>query len=226
MKIESIKMRANHLPEMKLFYTEIMGFPLMNNTEDSFQISAGKTTVEFQRAEDEPFYHFAFDIPDNQFEEAKNWVKQRVPLLTEDGEDEVFFEHFPARAFYFLDPAGNIVELIARPNITEKSDVPFSMASVYYASEMSLVVDDPTEAYEKLDQLGIPERDRKEPNPAGLTFMGEREDGSFLLLTPPGRRWFFSDKISAVYPMEITLKDGQHVQVDEDHTLRVLKEIN
>ncbi|MFC4408832.1 hypothetical protein ACFOZY_00140 [Chungangia koreensis] len=225
MKIESITMMAGHLEEMKYFYTETMGFSLQSQGTDYFRIAAGNTEIEFKQADNNPYYHFAFDIPDNQFEEAKNWTKERVPLLIEEGEDEAFFEHFPARAFYFEDPAGNIVEFIARPTITENRVHPFTVESIYYVSEMSLVVEDPKEAYDVLNQLGVPERDRKEPNPAGLTFMGQRQEGSFLLLTPPGRRWYFSDKVSAVFPMEVTLNDGQRVQIDEDHVLRVLKGI-
>lgn len=225
MKIESITMMASHLEEMKFFYTETMGFSLLSKGNDYFRIAAGSTEIEFKEVDNDPYYHFAFDVSDNQFEEAKDWVKQRVPLLIEEGEDEAFFEHFPARAFYFEDPAGNIVEFIARPTITENQEHPFTVESIYYVSEMSLVVNDPKEAHDVLAQLGVPERDRKEPNPAGLTFMGERQEGSFLLLTPPGRRWYFSDKVSAVFPMEVKLNGGQHVQIDEDLTLRVLKGI-
>jgi catechol 2,3-dioxygenase-like lactoylglutathione lyase family enzyme len=225
MKIETITMMTSHLEEMKFFYTETMGFSLLGQGKDNFRIATGSTEIEFKEGYNNPYYHFAFDIPDNQFEEAKNWVKERVPLLIEDGEDEAFFEHFPARAFYFEDPAGNIVEFIARPTVTENREHSFTVESIYYVSEMSLVVEDPKEAHDVLSQLGVPERDRKEPNPAGLTFMGEREDGSFLLLTPPGRRWYFSDKVSAVFPLEVKLNEGQHVQVDEDQALRVLKGI-
>lgn len=223
MKIESIQMRASRLEELRHFYTETMGFPLLDKGVGHFRIAAGSTGIEFKEADNEPFYHFAFDIPDNQFEEAKAWVKERVPLLIEDGEDEAFFEHFPARAFYFQDPAGNIAEFIARPTITENQDEPFSVGCIFYVSEMSLVVADKLEAYKILHELGIPERDRKEPDPAGITFMGEREEGAFLLLVPPERRWYFSDKMSAIYPMEVTLNGGQYIQVDEDLTLRVLK---
>ena len=79
------------LAKTKDFYITLLGFNLLHETEDSFVIQAGESELEFQQSHvnDRPFYHFAFDIPSNQFKDAKKWVEAKVVLNREDGEDEV-----------------------------------------------------------------------------------------------------------------------------------------
>src|SRR5690606_29509608 len=95
---------------------------------DRFTISVGDTAVTFIKAplNQSPFYHFAFDIPSDQFEEAKTWTKGNVKLLKEQGEDEVYFEGIDAKSIYFEDPAGNIAEFICRLTDAKESTAPFS----------------------------------------------------------------------------------------------------
>ncbi|MFZ3580030.1 hypothetical protein ACOI1D_19115, partial [Virgibacillus sp. DJP39] len=44
-----------------------------------------------------------------------------------------------------------------------------------------------------------------------LNFIGERAHGVFILLTQPGRKWIFSNKESAIYPIEIELKNRNKI---------------
>ena len=50
-----------------------------------------------------------------------------------------------------------------------------------------------------------------------LNFMGERKNGVFFLLTQPGRKWLFSDKKAAIYPLEITLTDNNKIVIKPDN---------
>ena len=45
-------------------------------------------------------------------------------------------------SIFFLDPAGNVVEYIARHDLKNGDNGPFSWADILYASEIALVVDD------------------------------------------------------------------------------------
>ena len=72
-------------------------------------IDTGETELEFVagEGEGEPFYHFAFLAPPERFDELA-------------GSSKVFdFDFWDARAFYFDDPAGNIVEIVAHQGIDE-----------------------------------------------------------------------------------------------------------
>ena len=72
-----------------------------------------------------PYYHFAFNIQSNMFNKAKSWVKEKVSLNLEDGEDEADFSHLPAHSLYFYDPSGNVVEYILRHKRCNKGDTSF-----------------------------------------------------------------------------------------------------
>lgn len=223
MKIKEASLKTRDINSMKTFYTEILGMPLTKESEDKFQVLAGSSLLEFtsENVEDEPFYHFAFDIPSNKFREAKKWVLSKVKLNLEDSEDEANFSHIPALSLYFYDPAGNIVEFISRHDIAEESEEIFTQKSILNISEMSLTVVDAIKTAEKLIDLGIKERDGDPISNSSLNFMGKSATGPFLLLTQPGRRWIFSNKLSAIYPIEIVLDTNDRVVVTDSYEVLI-----
>lgn len=193
--------------------------PLTEESEDKFQVIAGTSLLEFRanNVDSEPFYHFAFDIPSNKFRDAKTWVESKVKLNSEDGEDVANFSHIPAHSLYFNDPAGNVVEFISRHSTAEKSEELFSQKSILSISEMSLTVEDAIKTAKKLLDLGIKERDGDPISDSSLNFMGKSASGPFLLLTQLGRRWIFSNKISAIHPIEIVLDTNDRIVVTDDY---------
>src|SRR5262245_59858987 len=94
------------------FYGESLELPV---EDDAIRI--GETKLRFAPAEGEPFYHFALLVPGDRFDAALERARERVELL-----GDVFdFDFWDARAFYFHDPAGNIVELIAHHGLEENA---------------------------------------------------------------------------------------------------------
>ena len=223
MEIKQVVLNTKNVLQMKKFYIDILGFSLLREDKASFRIATGSSELEFKEIEtiDYPFYHFAFNIPANKFKEAKLWTKERVNLAVEENEDEVYFDNLHAHALYFYDPAGNIVEFIARHSISEESSIPFSITSILNISEMSLTVNDSVYASNQLNEIGVHERDNEEINRAGLNFMGKRENGIYLLLTQPGRKWLFSDKKSMIFPLEITLSNDQMIIINSGNELEI-----
>lgn len=210
-------MCASNYEATKQFYETTLHFPLTSEEHNRFTIKVGTSMITFVEAplEKSPFYHFAFDVPSNQFEEAKAWIKEKTELSQEQGEDEVYFPFIDAKSIYFEDPAGNIVELICRFSDAKPSEEPFTTASLQKVSEMSIVVTDKLNALSALQKVSIFERDREEISADGLSFMGEREDATYLLFVNEGRTWYFSNKKSAAYPVEIILDDGVSVKINE-----------
>lgn len=221
MNIQQVTMYASNFEATKQFYLSHLGFPFSLEDENSFSFHVGKTIVTFRKAleGETPFYHFAFNVPSNQFEQAKAWAKSKVKLSTEEGDDEVYFENINAKSIYFEDPAGNIVEFICRLSDSTMSDVPFSASSLQKMSEMSLAIPNKLEAFSLLHAVGIFKRDDEELSPTGLTFMGEPEDATYLLLVNEGRTWYFSSKQAVSYPLSITLTNGITVSIDDDRQL-------
>jgi catechol-2,3-dioxygenase len=222
MEIKLVILQTDRMEEMKKFYVDLFGFPLIKENNSSFRIRVGSSELEFtsENVKGNPYYHFAFNIPSNKFREAKSWVKERVELSVEDGEDEAYFSFFSAHALYFYDPAGNIVEFISRQD-SEVETKPFSIDSVINISEIGLTVNDAISAGTRLIEIGIKERDNKTLSQTSLNFMGEKSKGIFIILNQPGRRWIFSDKISAIFPLEILTTDGNKIVVNSENLLEV-----
>lgn len=223
MNINHVTMYASNYEATKHFYETIVKFPLTSEEHNRFTIKVGKTTVTFVQAplEEKPFYHFAFDVPSNQFEEAKTWTKGKIELSQEQGNDEVYFAFIDAKSIYFEDPAGNIVEFICRFSDAEPNDERFTASSLQKVSEMSIVVSDKLKAVSSLHEVSIFERDHEEIIADGLSFMGEREDATYLLLVNEGRTWFFSNKKSTAFPVEITIDNGISVKINEKLELNI-----
>lgn len=165
----------------------------------------------------EPYYHFAFNIPANQFQEAKEWLKGKTTLLLEDGEDEADFSFWPAHACYFEDPAGNIVELIARYNENPNSESQFTVNSILNISEIGLIVKDAPMVGEQFKEIDIFDSDHDPVTNSSLNFMQDHNNGVFIILTSIDRRWLFSEKKSKIFPMKITLDEQLIVGVDKEH---------
>lgn len=108
MEIKLLTLQTNKLEVMKEFYTQQLGFSLCGEGPNHFRIQVGKSILEFtnDKVAGELYYHFAFNIPSNQFQEAKEWLKGKTTLLLEDGEDEADFSFWHAHACYFEDPQG------------------------------------------------------------------------------------------------------------------------
>ncbi|WP_093212346.1 VOC family protein [Sediminibacillus albus] len=225
MFINKVTLYSGHLTEMKDFYEKTLGFEILADDNDAFSVQAGDSVLQFKKApaDTQPFYHFAFNIPPNHFNQAKKWAKDRVILHKEDGDDEVYFHFLDANAFYFSDPAGNVVELIARHSVFpdfKKKRESFSANSILNIGEINLTTRKVADAAAKLNQSGILVRDNEPLEPDGLNFMGEMTGGSFLLLGPPQRRWFFSNKYAEAHPVSVQVDGEKQIFLDED-TLKV-----
>jgi hypothetical protein len=73
---------AAPLAEMKRFYHELIGLQVTEDNPGRLTIAAGETKITFTPAQSgKPFYHFAFNIPENKILSAYNWQKERSPLL-------------------------------------------------------------------------------------------------------------------------------------------------
>jgi len=151
------------LSAMKAFYGKTLDLRLMNERPDRFTVEAGETTITFVTSEDTvggraPFYHFAFNIPENKIVKALEWQKARTPMLAipERNRAEGFpaevvdYRQWNAHSVFFLDPAGNVVEYIARHDLKNADTSPFSWADMLYVSEIGLVVDDVTASADAL----------------------------------------------------------------------------
>jgi catechol-2,3-dioxygenase len=211
LKINKIDLYIHNFNETIMFYKETLSFTCLSKNEYSATFQIGNSQLVLHKEQDESyFYHFAFNIPSNMFQKAKSWLAEKVSFLTEDGKDQVHFnQRTQAYACYFEDPSGNIVEFIARTETSSASfDAEFSSKHVLSISEINLSTDHVTDYAHKMRKMGIHVRDESPLSLTSLNFMGEYEDGAFILLGPLNRRWFFSSKLSIYSPIIIHTDRG------------------
>jgi catechol 2,3-dioxygenase-like lactoylglutathione lyase family enzyme len=144
---------AAPLAAMKEFYRSRLGLKVLAEKADRVTIGGGATPITFVSAPAEqakPFYHFAFNIPENKLRDARRWQLDRTPLIPMPPwlrdpaypDDVANFSHWNAHSVFFLDPGGNVVEYIARHDLQNAAPGGFGPADILYASEIGLIVDD------------------------------------------------------------------------------------
>jgi hypothetical protein len=180
--------------DVRDFYGGELGLPLDGGT-----IVIGETRLRFDVEEGGAFYHFALLVPGDRFAAALEWAQARAKLL-----GDVFeFENWDAEAFYFHDPAGSIVELIAHHGLEENSrSGPFAAAELVGFSELG-IVGDPKSRLRDLEAEGLELWSGTVDEPDRLAFVGEK--GRTLILAPPGRGWLPTDRPAEPHPVEYVL---------------------
>ncbi len=144
---------AAPLEEMRAFYSDGLGLPVRARSERELVVFAGASEIVFVQVEDTkaaPFYHFAFNIPENKILAAREWQLERSEVfITPPGlrdptfpDDVRHFRSWNAHSIFFWDPAGNVLEYIARHDLDNTATGGFSQADILYASEIGFVVDD------------------------------------------------------------------------------------
>ncbi len=204
MQIKEIHLETHKLQALKTFYTQTLELPMVKEKKQSFTIEAGVSKITFSEATSskQPLYHFAFNIPENQLAEAKQWLLSRTKLIEKEGRDQFRFESWNADSVYFNDPAGNIVEFIARHNLDNASEEEkFSANSILSVSEIGIPVEDVRLFSQHLQQeQEIPLWDGDEKKFAAL---GD-EEGLFIVV-PLGRPWLPVGPPAKEFPVTVDI---------------------
>lgn len=206
MKIKELSLQTSYLNTLQEFYSSILELPVRPIDKEKILIKIGYTNLVFtETTTGEPFYHFAINIPANKIEEAKNWLSNKVKLLwIEDYKSDVAdFVNWHAKSIYFYDPAGNILELIARFDLNNVTDDIFSSEQFLTISEAGLVFTD-KEFERKIMELqnlyALSYFDKQSPLPK---FRAMGDDEGLFIIVPEHRNWFPTDKPSAIFPMTV-----------------------
>ena len=212
MNILEIQLLSNDITQTKKFYHEILGMEIIHADDLSVKFSAGLSTLLFKKTDIEnPFYHFAFTIPANKFEEAYAWVSERVQLLPVTSGDTIAdFKNWNAKAFYFYDNNQNIVEFIARFDLDNNSDKPFDGSSIYSISEIGIVTDNARKYSEKLIKQYDLNFFSKQPPQDDFAAIGD-DNGLFIVVNNK-RNWYPTNKPSGKYRTSVKFGQGEKIE--------------
>jgi len=218
MQIKRLILQTSALEKLTDFYIKLMQLPVKKSgvarqspgvgghDQKEIAITIGSTELVFQQAKAaDPFYHFAINIPANKIEEAKEWLKDRVKLIwmNDYKSDVADFVTWHAKSVYFYDPAGNILELIARFDLDNQTSEPFSSKQFLSVSEIGLVF--PEKQFDKrieklIKQYGLSYFPKQPPLPQ---FRAVGDDEGLFIIVPENRHWFPTSKASGVFDIQI-----------------------
>lgn len=212
MYIVNLDIETNQLKETRAFYTEVLDFDIIEEAKGSFAVQAGETILTFKEV-DTPVnvYHFAFNIPSNQIEEALIWSREHVDLIENvEGNLVTNFEAWKAKSIYFTDNNGNILEFIAREDILLSLNGPFDPVQITCISEIGVVVEKPMESAEKLIQeYNLSYFKKAEPTEQ---FLALGDDQGLIIMVTPDRNW---------YPTNIPAKFTNTEMIVEDNEMMI-----
>ncbi|MEN7548316.1 hypothetical protein AAG747_10385 [Rapidithrix thailandica] len=207
MRIKEVYLLSNDLQQTESFYHDILGLSVVRKEKNNLAFSLGASTLIFQHSElAKPYYHLAFDIPNNQLKEAYEALNKKVRILPVTSESQfAHFESWNAKSFYFYDNNGNLLELIARYDLSNASAQTFDPSSLLAISEIGLVTENVTRSIEQLtEQFDLPLFAKQTPQE---NFAALGDEQGLLILVSPERNWFPTDKKAKVFPTHVLLED-------------------
>jgi catechol-2,3-dioxygenase len=213
MRIKEILLASNDLMQTRSFYTQTLGFTISDQTDNRISFHAGDSILTFlqNNLETSPVYHFAFNIPHNQLAQAINWLTARVALIPVTEENIIAdFRQWNANAVYFTDNNGNILEFIARYDLDNSSDIPFSAASVQCISEIGIAVADVPHYAEQLIEDYALNYFSKQPPQEKFVALGN--DDGLLIIAELNRNWYPTDIPAGRFYMEIVIEHNNHIR--------------
>ncbi|HRH59065.1 MAG TPA: hypothetical protein PL045_00735 [Chitinophagaceae bacterium] len=218
MLLKEIQLTANHVNELFIFYEELMQLPV-EKTANAIEIIIGDSKIIFKEAEihQHPYYHFAINIPSNKIEEALLWLQSKTELVyLNDYKSYIAdFKNWHAKSVYFIDPAENIVELIARFDLNDNVTEKFSSEHFRSISEIGIVfpVENFDTSIEKL--LAETELTYFEKQPALPQFRAIGDNHGLFIAVTEHRTWYGSNgRQAGLFPMKIIFdNDGMTKEI-------------
>ena len=205
MHILELELATTDLAAQRAFYHGLLGLPLVRETAQQLSVQIGQSRLTFHRAA-QPLpgvYHIAFNIPRNQFDQGKDWIETRTPLIADtSGETQFALPSWDARQLYFRDAAGNILEFIARQGLADDATVPFGPASLRNVSEVGIAADDVLAQAAALAERTASAYFDREPSSPTFTAIGD--DHGLIIVVRRGRIWFPTTDAAAV-PLPVTM---------------------
>lgn len=209
MKIHTVKLETSALSQIADFYHSL-GLEVISAEAGKVHVRIGSSWLIFsENPAATGIYHFAFNIPCNHIREGMAWLERVgiVLIANEKGENQIDFSNWNAEATYFFDPAGNIVELIARRDLQNESEQPFGPESLLEISEIGIVTDDvPAWNARAETEFGILPFEKQKPS-ADFSALGS--DMGLFIVVQEGRKWFLTDIPAVKVPLEVNFENDR-----------------
>ena len=208
MKLRELCLKSQDIASQAGFYRRLLGESAVVLEPPTLTVTVGGSRLIFE-ATDSPLagvYHFAFNIPENQFAEAYTWLTERVSAVVDDSDETTFYSPaWDAHMMYFYDADGNIAELIARHTLNNASSKPFDSHSVLNVSEIGIAAADVPQSVRHLKQR----TGASEYGASSDAFAPVGDEMGLFIVVQTGRVWAPDTGLTAEHvPLQVVLEDG------------------
>ena len=97
MEIKELILLTPNLESQIEFYSKVLELEIVFRNAIECSFSTGESILTFRSNKNSTPYHFAFNIPSNKEKEALIWLKQRVTVLSSDGQEILGYAKPPAQ---------------------------------------------------------------------------------------------------------------------------------
>lgn len=222
--IVEVELSVSNPAEAADYFAQTLGAYLgLDEGRPAVTIGASRLILMPGRA-GEGVHHLAFDIPIARFTEHRDWLQQRVPLLTNAaGESE--FEGpsgWNSRSVYFSGPDQMVLELIGRRSRPQPPTGHQPMPQLMSISEVGVAVADvPAAVRELRSRLGV-----EVLGAASAEFAPVGDHFGLLILVTYGRGWLpVFDVHAEPLPLHLTLQNSRASQVEWTPTTLHLNDV-
>jgi catechol 2,3-dioxygenase-like lactoylglutathione lyase family enzyme len=207
----AVELQTHVVDALRDFYGSVLGLRL-ETLAQGFLARTGESLLRFRPTSDaEPVYHIAFNIPENQIESARDWLNQRAELIPhfQTGNTIVDWPAWNAHSVYFFDPAGNLLEVIARHSLANARPGDFDATSFLTISELGLVVPDPHATIDRLSQtFDLPKKSVLHD------FGAVGDDHGLFIVSAEHRAWMpTKDILAERYPARAFLRHRKNIEL-------------
>ncbi|MFC4618751.1 VOC family protein [Camelliibacillus cellulosilyticus] len=195
MKLLKLRLTAEKIPEMKVFYRDILEMDIVQERETAFVVQAGESLLAFYKSDEWGADHFAFRVDADWFEVVKDRVVEKgMELRDEHGEYLLQSSFYQTKQLYFHDPDGNNVEILAQDASKNSKwhgicEIGIPVKNINQAKEHLASI---TNEYEGSDTFH---------------FYGDAH-GVFVLVKE-NRPWYPTEKAATIHPITVEVESDQ-----------------
>lgn len=230
MKLLALDLYTSDLVATRHFYTRRLGLPMLSSSAYHLTVLVGWTHLTF-RSVCQPVtpYHIAINVPRGSLEVIMYYFDLAYLDTQTPGESTLVestpgktiadFADWRARACYFYDNNGNLLEFIARTDLP-LDDPNLTIDDLFQGvSEIGIGTEDVAHTAEQIRRrFGIQSFARSAPMP-DFTALGD--DNGLFILSKVGRRWLFSDTPAGLNYCRMQFTNGPEEVVHELYSYEV-----
>ena len=230
-EIVELNLRARRLDQNRFFWETLLGFTVIDApSAGQYTLQVGNTKLTFRQSNTNPDleatffpqYHFTIAIPSNQVENCLDWVlKQKavnpannvevtIPIWKDYLNDAEIIRRnlYNSQSVFIQDPAGNVIELLARHDMNNTATGAFNKGMFIGISEVGIVTRDVRKTAALLKEtFGV-----DEVLGSSNSFKPIGGATGLLKLIVPGKPWIPTENELAVdHEMELTIKHTQQL---------------